>query len=75
MTLGHGSPPNISGATVTEHEFCPTQSCRANKITGQYLCSMEKERRFKITGDLILEDKVTQANPVYFRKVQRFSSQ
>lgn len=25
MTFGHGSPPKISGATVTEHEFSPRQ--------------------------------------------------
>jgi len=27
MTLGHGSPPKISGATVTVHQLCPTQFC------------------------------------------------
>jgi hypothetical protein len=49
MTLGQGSPPNISGATVTEHEFCPTQSCK-NKVLHQYLqntknMSWEKNKR------------------------------
>lgn len=28
LTFGHGSPPNISGSTVTEHEFSPMQVCK-----------------------------------------------
>jgi hypothetical protein len=41
MTLGQGSPPNISGATVTEHEFCPTQSCK-NKKSCISICKTRK---------------------------------
>jgi len=30
ITLGHGSPPKISGDTVTVQELCPTQFCSNN---------------------------------------------
>lgn len=44
MTLGHGSPPNISGATVTVHIFCPTQSCK-NTSCINILTYVTKEKR------------------------------
>lgn len=31
ITFGHGSPPNASGATGTEHDSCPMQYCKEKK--------------------------------------------
>jgi hypothetical protein len=54
MTLGQGSPPNISGATVTEHEFCPTQSCK-NKVCVS-VCDLEKMDKLKVLVLLCMID-------------------
>jgi hypothetical protein len=54
MTFRQGSPPNISGATVTEHEFCPTQSCK-NKVCVS-VCDLEKMDKLKVLVLLCMID-------------------
>jgi hypothetical protein len=47
MTFGHGSPPKISGATVTEQEFCPTQLCKEKQLFKIHTRPEKKKKKKK----------------------------